>query len=29
MDRPGRQLDPAQVRRDLRTLELWRQRHAA
>jgi hypothetical protein len=26
MDRPGRQLDPAQVRRNLATLALWRSR---
>jgi hypothetical protein len=28
MDRPGRQLDPAQVRRNLATLALWRSRRA-
>ncbi|MFN2612098.1 MAG: hypothetical protein ABR536_01855 [Solirubrobacterales bacterium] len=29
MDRPGRQLDPGQVRNNLRTLELWRARRRA
>lgn len=29
MDRPGRQLDPGQVRNNLRTLKLWRSRRLA
>ncbi len=29
MDRPGRQMDPGQLRKDLRTYELWRARQQA
>jgi hypothetical protein len=29
MDRPGRQMDPGQLRKDLRTYELWKTRHEA
>jgi hypothetical protein len=28
MDRPGRQMDPGQVRKDLRTFELWQARRS-
>ena len=29
MDRPGRQMDPGQLRRDIRTYELWKARGGA